>query len=260
MRVLTQLKKRIHYRLIKRLYRPSISIAKGQQLVFLGSKYGGWTVQEEPYLEECIVVSCGLGEDASFDVEFAARYHANIIIVDPTPRAIAHFESLSRRLGQSAECIYSNGGNQPTNAYSLESVSEGQLQLVPKALWIEDGSIEFYAPEDSSHVSYSIKFKSSKHEAARIAVPATTIESVLADIDYARFALLKMDIEGAEVDILSEIDKWPALPKQILVEFDVLRMPGAQSKTEVQRVDGLLRSKGYLCRHFDGNRNYLYVR
>ena len=39
------------------------------------------------------------GEDASFDVEFTTRFKARIIIVDPTPRAIDHFEAIQKRLG-----------------------------------------------------------------------------------------------------------------------------------------------------------------
>jgi hypothetical protein len=87
-----------------------------------------------------------------------------------------------------------------------------------------------------------------------------TLQRLLEGMPIDHFALLKMDIEGAEAAILKGIASWPALPRQILVEFDVLRNLDSSSRREVERIDSLLRTHGYACRHFDGQRNYLYVR
>lgn len=243
------------------LFRPVIKVQFGAPLIRLGSGYGGWTVEDASYLDGCLAISCGLGEDASFDTEFASRYDAEVIIVDPTPRSVAHFQLLSQRFGKAAEIAYAVGGLQSPASYDLSKVHPGQLRFEAKALWIDDEPIRFYKPENPSHVSHSIKFKpTTAGEDQFIIVPTLTLPALLKNIALKRFALLKMDIEGAEVDILDEIATWPALPRQILVEFDVLRKPGRASKFEVERIDALLREHGYSCRHFDGERNYLYTK
>ena len=57
-----------------------------KNLVRLGSVYGGWTFENKKNLYGSTILSCGLGEDASFDIEFANMYNAKIIIVDPIPK------------------------------------------------------------------------------------------------------------------------------------------------------------------------------
>lgn len=247
--------------LLARLFRPTVRIDSGENLIRLGSAYGGWTIEDAPYLRGCVAISCGLGEDASFDAEFAARYGAEVVLVDPTPRSIAHFQRLFGRIGKAAEVTYSADGCQPAEAYDLSAISSHQLRLEPMALWINEGHIRFYKPADPAHVSHSIKFQPAvPAEDQFILVPTVTMPKLLLDVPAERFALMKLDIEGAEVEILNWLPSWPILPRQILVEFDVLREPGPVSREEVERIDGLLRTYGYSCRHFDGSRNYLYVR
>jgi FkbM family methyltransferase len=244
-----------------RLFRPTIKVQPDAPLIRLGSAYGGWTVEDASYLDDCLAISCGLGEDASFDVEFASRYGAEVVIVDPTPRSVVHFQQLSQRFGRTAEIAYAAGGLQSAESYDLSKVRPNQFKFEAKALWINDEPIRFYKPENANHVSHSIKFKpATAGEDQFIIVPTVTLPSLLKNIATQKFALLKMDIEGAEVDILGGIASWPTLPRQILVEFDVLRKPGRTSKAEVERIDALLRKHGYACRHFDGGRNYLYTK
>lgn len=247
-------------RVNSQLYRPRVTVQPAEGLVRLGSVYGGWTIAVAPYLEDSVIVSCGLGEDASFDIEAAARFGAKVMIVDPTPRAVVHFEAITAELGSPASTGYVPGGRQPVASYDLSRIRPGQLELIPKAIWTSNEPVRFHKPENPDHVSHSIKFATSGEDDSFIIVPTTTINDLLADIPQERFSILKMDIEGAEIDILDSIGSWRALPRQILVEFDVLRHPGPASKREVKRVDALLTAAGYACRHWDGHRNYLYVR
>ena len=76
--------------------------AKLDNIIFLGTAYGGWSFVEEDNLKNCTIISAGLGEDASFDIEFASKYDARIIIVDPTPRAIKHYDEIINSLGNSS--------------------------------------------------------------------------------------------------------------------------------------------------------------
>ena len=61
----------------------------------LGTDYGGWWIQKNNSLNEnSIVYSGGAGEDISFDLKLQDKYNCWIIIIDPTKKAIKHYEEV----------------------------------------------------------------------------------------------------------------------------------------------------------------------
>lgn len=74
---------------------PVLHIHPREDLVRLGSDYGGWIV---PYtlLDRSSVCYCaGAGEDITFDLALAERFGCEIHVFDPTPRAVAHVERVA---------------------------------------------------------------------------------------------------------------------------------------------------------------------
>ncbi len=64
----------------------------------LGTPYGGWQFISLDKQENINVISAGVGEDISFDVELINKYGCNVILIDPTPRAIIHYEEVKKHL------------------------------------------------------------------------------------------------------------------------------------------------------------------
>ena len=236
------------------LFSPRVRTSPEIALVRLGSTYGGWTFRDEPDLYGCVVISGGLGEDASFDVEFAAKYGATVCVVDPTPRAVEHFHALMGRIGSPAIVGYGPTGSQPPEAYDLTNTDKSQLVLVPKALTDRDGWVRLYAPPNPEHVSYSmIDFQNSyERKGAWIEVSAIDVASVVRSMTPPGITLLKLDIEGAETLVLPRLlaSNVP-LPKQILVEFDELNVPSRRSKRSFKRVHEALLKSGYVPVYWD---------
>ena len=52
----------------------------------MGTYYGGYDILENNF-KYPVIISCGLGEDASFDIDMINHYDAKVIIIDPTPRS-----------------------------------------------------------------------------------------------------------------------------------------------------------------------------
>src|SRR5258707_9441446 len=104
--MLSRIRNRVLNRLARWKYSPEIAVDRQPDLVRLGSSYGGWTFEPSSDLQRSTILSCGLGEDASFDVDFASTFQATVIIVDPTPRAITHFAEMQARVGQPAVAKY----------------------------------------------------------------------------------------------------------------------------------------------------------
>lgn len=60
----------------------------------VGTNYGGWIVPIQMDLNEnSIVYSGGVGEDISFDIKLQSKYNSNIILIDPTVKAISHLDT-----------------------------------------------------------------------------------------------------------------------------------------------------------------------
>lgn len=249
---------RIINRILKYIHKPNIKTHKSTNLIRLGSKYGGWVFENRADTKGGWIISCGLGEDASFDIEVANKTGANIVIIDPTPRAIKHFGQISERLGHPSSSSYVPGGTQSPEAYDLSAIRPDQITLRAEALWINNTPVRFYKPRDAAHVSHSIIFNTNEADDF-IIVPTITINEIIDKFKISCVSILKMDIEGAEPEILKSINSWVIIPQQILVEFDILRDAGPSSKREVEYIDELLRSFGFRCVNIEGQ-NYTYVR
>ena len=260
-KILSRVVNGVSHRLARHRFAPQIEVKPMAGLLRLGSGYGGWTFLPSSDLAGSTIVSCGLGEDGTFDVEFAARFQARVILVDPTPRAIAHFNEIRARAGRQAEVPYARGGKQPAEAYDLGNVKSDALVLEPRALWIEETTLKFFAPRDSQHVSHSIVNLQNGYSdrGAYIEVRSITLAALLEKHHLTWLGLLKLDIEGAESQVIGSTMASGIRPRQILVEFDGMNFPSSRSREFVERTDGVLRQAGYECRHFDGQANFLYL-
>lgn len=192
----------------------------------LGSNYGGWSFINDDNLIEKTVISGGVGEDISFDIEFLNLYKGKVIFVDPTPRALTHIENVIRNLGESKSVDYSLDGNQSCSSYDLKNLNTSQFIVEPYALFNKDfETVNFFPPKNNNHVSFSISNwqNVSELDENRISVETITIKSLMEKYKIDHVPLIKLDIEGAaENQVLPNILKQKILPDQILVEFDEL--------------------------------------
>lgn len=246
-----------------RIYAPNTPLAEHNlPLIRLGTQYGGWTFIDRPELHGATIISCGLGEDGSFDVEFAARYNAKVVIVDPTPASIAHFNAITERLGQKPTTPYNKSGRLPATSYDLSTVSQHNFGYCPKAVWTENTTLRFYSPPSESDVSYSISnflndYQENNHY---IEVPAASVDTLLQEqgLDTPP-PLVKFDIEGAEIQVVPDMLKKGIYPDQVLIEFDELSVPCKRSQEGVQQCHDALTAAGYKLIHRE-KWNFLYTR
>lgn len=236
----------------------------GFDLIRLGSAYGGWTFVHHGDLFGSTIISAGLGEDASFDVEFARTYGAKVIVVDPTPRAVNHFNEISARLGSASTCGYSGGGAQSVEAYDLRGINQSDLALVPQALWKASTTLKFFEPINEKHVSHTlVNFRRDYQDAGNyMVVESITMTDLLRDNglrDGDSLQLVKLDIEGAEVEVISNFLDEGIRPNQILVEFDELNAPSPESFSRIDFIDTKLNKFGYQCIWTDNQVDFLYI-
>jgi FkbM family methyltransferase len=240
---------------------PEIEKYPELQIVALGSEYGKKFLALLDLPQNPLLISGGVGEDVSFDVEFVNSYSGEVLLFDPTPRAVAHFQDMTSRYGRRSETAYSKDGRQPIESYSLENVSERNVRFFEYALLNSPRKVNFYEPPVKSHVSYSVQNiqNSFKKSGSYIEVDAIGPKEVLSLANNRDVDILKLDIEGSEYEFLSASFGMKFLPKQILVEIDELHFPSLRTRRIAKKLLKLLEINGYTLVFRDGF-NFTYCR
>lgn len=244
----------------------SADLPQNLPLLRLGSFGCGWVIIDDKELYNSKIISAGLGEDISFEIDFITKYSASVIGVDPTPRAVRHYESVALRFGEANLCSYGYSGYQEPTSYNVATVDKQNFNLVTKALWNEDGAVKFFAPKNDRHVSHSIvNFQNSySNDTPSIEVASCTISSLakLAEIDLSCIKLLKLDVEGAEIEIIATLNELISKgfrPSQIALEFDEFNEPSSVGIGRIETAHNELCRLGYQIVHTDGNADFLYA-
>jgi FkbM family methyltransferase len=198
----------------------------------LGSHECGWNVPHVAPTKGDLCFCFGAGEDVTFDVALRQQRGCVVHTFDPTPRAIAHYESLP---ADQRRCI----------------------TFHPVGIWVEDRRMTFYAPANTEHVSHSVVALQSSH--VGFSAECRSIGSIIARVGGGLPVAIKLDIEGAEMHVLAHVLEH-VQPKLLLVEFDELN--GASAFENWIRVRSVVRdvcAKGYHL-YWVENANYGFVR
>jgi len=219
------------------------------KLIRLGSEYGGWHLVDTGKLNKSLLVSGGLGEDATFDIEFINEFDGVAVAVDPTPRAILHYYQIARAFGRPKTTIYSKSGKQPIEGYELRKVDGRNFTLAPLALWNRSGLMEFVPPDNPNFVSGRLAATfaggSVAEKSGSYVVPSTTLKELLDAYSLGAPSILKLDIEGAGNAVLRHMCSEGIFPEQILVELAELKFADSAYADEATTLRDFLFSYGY---------------
>ena len=192
----------------------------GIQLEKLGTAYGGWTVPVETIKQDWICYCVGAGEDISFDCNLIERFDNDVYVFDPTPRAIRHVEELNNKIAQGEQMPINNRSDV---LYTLPADKLHKLHFYPWGVWSEDITQKFYSPKDSAHVSHSIVNLQKTEE--YFEADCRTLTNIMLELGHEHIDLLKLDVEGAEYQILDSMLTSGITPKVLCIEFDEGNLP-----------------------------------
>ena len=206
----------------------------------LGTRYGGWWIDAGVLGPAPLLIDCGLGEDISFPLAFIERFGGRVIGVEPNPRSLT---------------------------YCRPRCTVG-MDILPQALWKEAGeTLNFHLPRPQEQLPKGADGVSGSlvgsHEYVvggdELRVTTTTLAEILDKAGRAECDILKLDIEGAEYEVLAELCRSGDIlrARQLLVEFH----HGVTSHTlgETNAMVIAIGEAGFGLVHVE-SRNYIFAR
>jgi hypothetical protein len=79
--------------------------------------------------------------------------------------------------------------------------------------------VDFYLPRNEAHVSGSFVSQNNVNEKQKVTVEMKSLADIMTMLGHRRIEILKMDIEGAEYQVLADILNANVSIDQILIEF-----------------------------------------
>ena len=205
----------------------------------LGTRYGGWWLYAPAVSAEPLLVDCGLGKDISFPAAFLERFGGRVIGLDPNPAALEYCRA-----------------HQPAG-----------MEVRGEALWSDAGrKLTFHLPRPAEQlpkgadgVSGSLLASHGYAGDQTLEVTTTSLSEILGRSGRADCDMLKLDIEGAEYEVLNALCASGEIgrARQLAVEFH----HGWTERTEQDTRDCIARlaARGFELRYNEG-RNHLFVR
>jgi FkbM family methyltransferase len=142
---------------------------------YLGTDYGGWAVPTDVIRPGWVCYCAGAGIDISFDLALAQRFGCEVVTLDPTE--------------ESREVV--------------ARAAEPRIRFEQVAVWSSDGDLRMYRAADPTHQTLSADDLQRTDRST--SVPARSLPSLMRELGHERIDLLKLDIEGAEYEVLDTV-------------------------------------------------------
>jgi FkbM family methyltransferase len=205
----------------------------------LGTRYGGWWIFAPAVGPDPLLIDCGLGVDISFPSAFLGRFGGRVIGIDPNPAALE---------------------------YSRARCPPG-MEVRAGAFWTQAGrELTFHLPrppgelpKGADGVSGSLVPSHKYAGGATLTVRTTSLAELLSQAGRAECDVLKLDIEGAEYEVLDaqcasgEIRR----ARQLLVEFH--HHCTERTLEDTRRRIAQVEASGFSLRHTE-DRNCVFLR
>jgi FkbM family methyltransferase len=207
----TKLRNAVHRRWFERRLN-SLPLRPAPGVARVGSDYGGWNLPTGLIGEGWTCYSAGAGGDVSLDLELISRFGATVRSLEPVPEFVD-------------EAIE-------------EAAGESRFSATQAAVATTDGPLRMQRSHDvhSRSVSSVELYETSEY----VELPGRTITSLMTELGDDRIELLKLDIEGAEYELMPTLDL-----RRLGVQVLGVQLHHIGTMREARAVLGQIRDQGY---------------
>ncbi len=203
-------------------------LSRRYPLVELGSPAYHWILCPTGLNANSVVYSGGVGRDISFEHALVRNYGCQVVLLDPSPTGLATMERPENKIPQ--------------------------FMHQPVALAGQCGTLKFSRPQDAAEGSW---FKKSDGT-ADLEVPSLNLGTLMKQNGHNHIDLLKLDIEGAEYEVIDDMLKQRLPVRQVLVEFHNNLLPGIRRRQTVRAILKMA-AAGYRLVKKDGE-NHTFIK
>lgn len=184
----------------------------------IGARSGTWATAPAGLGPDAFVVSGGVGDNVGWDLGVIARFGCAVHAFDPTPRSCA---------------------------WLAERELPAEFRHRAIGLAAKDGARAFAPPSSLRSVDFAMAPADVELSARAEMLPVRRLATIAAECDREHVDLLKLDVEGAEYEILADVLANGPRVDQLLVEFH----HGTDRWTieHTARAVGALRDAGLRC-------------
>ena len=179
------------------------------------------------------IVDVGCGYEADFSMSMIARYHLKALAVDPTHKHVPYLQDIKRN-------------------------ADGHFKHLALAIAPQNGKIVFNESvinESGSMLADHVNIQ--QGEIRSYEVESVNLKGLIKKIEVNKIDLIKLDIEGAEYDLLRNVSEEDLKPfRQIFIEFHHRTVP-QYSRRDTKEIVKHICSRGFDVFTADG-RNYLF--
>jgi FkbM family methyltransferase len=155
----------------------------------VGHDDGAWTLCTGSLDEHSVVYSLGLGWDISFDLDLIGRYGCKVFGFEPDPKAVAWLKTQDL----------------PAN-----------FSFFPFGISGESGRFTFsHRPQNYAALSVDAPAEGCESFEAEV----RTLGSVIAELGHEKIDVLKIDVEGAEFQLIDDLARYSNNIGQLLIEW-----------------------------------------
>lgn len=157
--------------------------------------HGDWEYYPDYLNKDSVIYSLGVGDSIDFDIGLINDHDSNVHAFDPTPYSVDWIEHQ----------------NIPS-----------KLVFHPWAVSSKDGSMKMMQRVNKTGKISDVMWTEVTNDSISeetIEVPVYSMPSIMRMLNHSSIALLKIDVEGTEYEIIENILHHNILPQQILVEF-----------------------------------------
>lgn len=192
---------------------------------YMGTEYGGHAINPLTISREDVIYTLGAGLDISFEEELISQTACHVHVYDPTPRSVAW---LNKKF------------NSNDNPHALGA----NITIHPVGIWSSNKKMRFFAPKNPDDVSYSITNMQGTQN--YIDVDCISMKNAMQENGHNQIDLLKLNVEGAEYEIINSMFDDEIYPRMILINYDeVHTQADDQAPHRLIQLSSRIRSMGY---------------
>lgn len=228
-----------------------------------GGYYGGYPINIKKTGVISNVISCGVGRDVTFEIDLiksgALSDTASIVLIDPTDESFDFFEKLKVAEDENVVIGFEIDGEKISEKIDRSMVI--RLNYIKAAIGTQNSTMGRLVRHENWEDTATIEAYDNKG-GIEGNVQISTISKICEEamISNNQIDILKLDICGAELQVIPWLMEQRVFPSQIIVEFFHLSLATKAAVNDVKKCINVLLDQNYRCAGTDFTTKFTFVR